>query len=172
MEEKKKKSIGFNIIKSDPTDGHGGFGVGALSLDNISPVFVDVEEKEAFVDIGAMHARSTVEKGIKFLPNKEEVPNGKPYWLVWVTIDRKEEGPYYAGVTACEMTVDRSIRRGYKSLPEHVNLMDKSMKRKIIVDKMDDSSKRVLGEFLKKHDQGLWDRSSDELKTSLLPEDK
>lgn len=37
MEEKKKKSIGFNIIKSDPTDGHGGFGVGALSLDNISP---------------------------------------------------------------------------------------------------------------------------------------
>lgn len=39
-----------------------------------------------------MHARSTVEKGIKFLPNKEEVPNGKPYWLVWVTIDRKEEG--------------------------------------------------------------------------------
>lgn len=74
-------------------------------------------------------------------------------------------------MTACEMTVDRSIRRGYKSLPEHVNLMDKSMKRKIIVDKMDDSSKRVLGEFLKKHDQGLWDRSSDELKTSLLPED-
>lgn len=68
------------------------------------------------------------------------------------------------------MTVDRSIRRGYKSLPEHVNLMDKSMKRKIIVDKMDDSSKRVLGEFLKKHDQGIWDRSSDELKTSLLPE--
>lgn len=78
MEEgKKKKSIGFNIIKSDPTDGHGGFGVGALSLDNISPVFVDVEEKEAFVDIGAMHARSVVEKGIKFLPNKEDVPNGK-----------------------------------------------------------------------------------------------
>ncbi|WP_416655166.1 YwhD family protein [Bacillus amyloliquefaciens] len=173
MEEgKKKKTIGFNIIKSDPTDGHGGFGAGSLSLDNISPVFVDVEEKEAFVDIGAMHARSVVEKGIKFLPNKDEVPNGKPYWLVWVTIDRKEEGPYYAGVTACEMTVDRSIRRGYKSLPEHVNLMDKSMKRRIIVDKMDDSSKRVLAEFLQKHDKGLWDRSSDELKTGLLPEEK
>ena len=89
--KKKKKTIGFNIIKSDPTDGHGGFGAGSLSLDNISPVFVDVEEKEAFVDIGAMHARSVVEKGIKFLPNKDEVPNGKPYWLVWVTIDRKEE---------------------------------------------------------------------------------
>jgi hypothetical protein len=32
MEEKKKKTIGFNIIKSDPTDGHGGFGAGALSI--------------------------------------------------------------------------------------------------------------------------------------------
>ena len=53
-------------MKNDSTDGHGGFGVGALSLENISPVFVDVLEKTAFVDIGAMHARSTVEKGIKF----------------------------------------------------------------------------------------------------------
>jgi hypothetical protein len=44
----------------------------------------------------------------------------------FIDLSRKEEGPYYAGVTACEMTVDRSIRRGYKSLPEHVNLMDKS----------------------------------------------
>lgn len=45
------------------------------------------------------------------------------------------------------MTVDRGIRRGYKSLPEHVNLMDKSMKRHIIIDKMDDSSKQVLAAF-------------------------
>ena len=29
MEEKKKK-LGFNIIKSDPTDGHKGYGKGAL----------------------------------------------------------------------------------------------------------------------------------------------
>lgn len=169
-ENKKKKGIGFNIIKSDPTDGHGGFGVGALSLDNISPVFVDIEEGEAFVDIGAMHARSVVEKGIKFLPNKEEVPNGKPYWLVWVTIDRKAEGNYYAGVTACEMTVDRSIRRGYKSLPEHVNRMDKSMKRHIMVDHMDDRSKDILSSFLKNHDKTMWEHSEQKLKDDLNAE--
>ncbi|MFC4321855.1 YwhD family protein [Litchfieldia salsa] len=165
--EKKKKSIGFNIIKSDPTDGHGGYGVGALSLDNVSPVFVDIDEEEVFVDIGAMHARSVVEKGIKFLPNKEDVPNGKPFWLVWVTIDRHVEGPYYAGVTACEMTVDREIRRGYKSLPEHVNKMDKSLKRKIMVEHMDDKSKTLLSTYLKNHDQGMWERSTEELKTGL-----
>ncbi|MBM6616798.1 YwhD family protein [Bacillus suaedaesalsae] len=168
-QEKKKKTIGFNIIKNDPTDGHGGFGAGgALSLENISPVFVDPEEGEAFVDIGAMHARSVVEKGIKFLPNKEDVPNGKLYWLVWVTIERLENGPYYAGVTGCEMTVDREVRRGYKILAEHVNLMDKSLKRKIIVNHMDEKSRKILADFLQKHDEGTWNRSSSQLKDDLL----
>ncbi|MDL0435299.1 MULTISPECIES: YwhD family protein [unclassified Niallia] len=168
MEEKKKKPVGFNIIKNDPTDGHKGFGIGSLSLENVSPVIIDVEAGEAVVDVGAMHARSAVEKGIKFLKEKEEVPNGKPYWLVWVTIDRKLEGPYYAGVTACDMTVDRSIRRGYKSLPEHVNKMDKSMKRHIMVDHMDDKSKKVLADFLINHDESLWNNSTDQLKKDLL----
>lgn len=167
MEENKKKKLGFNIIKSDPMAGHKGFGMGVLSLDNVSPVFVDIDAGEAFVDIGAMHARSMVEKGIKFLSNKEDVPNGKPYWLVWVTIDRQEEGLYYAGVTACEMTVDREIRRGYKSLPEHVNRMDKSLKRHIIVDHMDNKSKEILAGYLQKHDPGMWERSSEDLKKGL-----
>ncbi|WP_026572638.1 YwhD family protein [Bacillus sp. UNC438CL73TsuS30] len=169
MEEKKKK-VGFNIIKNDPTDGHRGYGKGALSLDNVSPVMIDVDAGEAEIDVGAMHARSAVEKGIKFLPNKDEVPNGKPYWLVWVTIDRNEEGPYYAGVTACEMTVDREIRRGYKSLPLHVNYMDKSLKRHIIVDHMDEKSKKVLAEFLRNHNADLWKNSSEELKKGLMDE--
>ncbi|ADF41979.1 MULTISPECIES: YwhD family protein [Priestia] len=167
MTQPKKKSIGFNIIKDDSTDGHGGYGVGALSLENISPVFVCPSDEEVFVDIGAMHARSVVEKGIKFLPNKDEVPNGKLYWLVWVTIDRKQEGPYYAGMTACEMTVDREIRRGYKSLPEHVNKMDKSLKRRIMVEEMDNKSKALLREFLKSHNEEIWTLSNDDLKEAL-----
>ncbi|KAB2332468.1 YwhD family protein [Bacillus mesophilum] len=163
----KKKSLEFNIIKNDPTEGHGGFGAGSFSLDNVSPVIIDVDAGEASIEIGAMHARSAVERGIKFLKTKEEVPNGKPYWLIWVTIDRKEGGPYFAGVTACEMTVDRSIRRGYKSLPEHVNRMDKSMKHHIIVDHMDAKSKEILAQFLKSHDESMWERSSDQLKKDL-----
>ena len=167
MEEKTKKKVGFNIIKNDPTEGPCGFVAGVLTLDNISPVIIDVEAGEAAVDIGAMHARSAVERGIKFLKSKEEVPNAKPYWLVWVTIETTQEGPLYAGVAACEMTVDRSIRRGYKSLPEHVNRMDKAMKRHIIVDHMDAPSKNVLAEFLKNHDAGMWERSSEKLKQDL-----
>ncbi|WAA11372.1 YwhD family protein [Fervidibacillus albus] len=172
MEEKKQnKSAQFTIIKNDPTDGHKSFGAGTLNLENVTPVFIDVEEKKAFIDFGAMHARSAVEKGIKFLPDKKEVPNGKPYWLVWVTIERNEEGPFYHGVTACELTVDRSIRRGYKSLPDHVNKMDKSLKGQMIVSHMDQSSKSVLAEFLKKQEKGMWERSSQKLHEDLATDE-
>jgi hypothetical protein len=81
-----------------------------------------------------------------------------------------QEGPYYAGVTACEMSVDREIRRGYKSLPEHVNRMDKSLKRHIIVDHMDDKSKKILSDFLQNHSQDMWNNSAEELKNGLAVE--
>lgn len=167
MEEKKKRKAEFTIIKNEKPGAHRGFGMGSINLNNVSPVIIDVEAGEAFVDMGAMHARSAVERSIKFLPDKAEVPNGKPYWLVWVTVGRTEEGPYYSGVTACEMTVDRETRRGYKSLPEHVNNMDRSLKGRIIVEHMDGKSKRVLREFLQNHDAGMWERSAEQLKADL-----
>lgn len=166
-EQKPKQKLGFTIIKDDPTDGHKGFGIGSLSLENVSPVIIDVEEQVATIEIGAMHARSPIERGIKFLPTREESANGKKYWLVWVTIEHKEEGPYYAGVTACEMVIDRSIRRGYKNFVEHMNKMDRSMKGRIIVDEMEDTSKKVLADFLEGHNKEMWNLSSAELHEGL-----
>ncbi len=165
--EKKKRKVEFTIIKNEPSGVHGSFGIGSINLSNVSPVIIDVEAGEAFVDMGAMHARSSVERGIKFLPNKEEVPNGKPYWIVWVTVGRKEEGPYIHGAAACEMTIDRETRRGYKLLPEHVNNMDRSIKGRFILEHMDKKSKQVLKEFLQNHDAGMWERSDEQLKTQL-----
>lgn len=169
-EEKPKQKMGFTIIKNDPTDGHNGFGIGSLSLENVSPVIVDVEEGTASVEIGAMHARSDVERGIKFTMDRADSDGGKPYWLVWVTIDHKENGPYYAGVTACEMVVNREKRRGYKILADHVNKMDKSMKRHIIVEHMDAPSKKVLASFLKQLNPELWERSEEQLRQDLFVE--
>lgn len=166
-EGKPKQKLGFTIIKDDPIDGHKGFGVGSLSLENVSPVIIDVEEGVATIEIGAMHARSDTERGIKFTTNREDSAGGKPYWLVWVTIDFNQAGPYYAGVTACEMVVNREKRRGYKLLADHVNRMDKSMKRNILVDFMDDKSKRILAEFLEGHNKALWDRSEPKLHIDL-----
>jgi len=167
-EEKPKQKMGFTIIKNDPTDGHKGFGIGSLSLENVSPVIIDIEEGTASVEIGAMHARSDVERGIKFTTDRADSEGGKPYWLVWVTIDHKADGPYYAGVTACEMVVNREKRRGYKVLADHVNKMDKSMKRHIIVEHMDAPSKKVLASFLAELNPDLWARSEEQLRQGLF----
>ncbi|MGE7998614.1 YwhD family protein [Lysinibacillus sp. NPDC093190] len=167
-EEKPKQKMGFTIIKNDPTDGHKGFGIGSLSLENVSPVIIDIEEGTASVEIGAMHARSDVERGIKFTTDRADSEGGKPYWLVWVTIDHKADGPYYAGVTACEMVVNREKRRGYKILADHVNRMDKSMKRYIIVEHMDARSKKVLSSFLEELNPDLWARSEEQLRQDLF----
>lgn len=166
-EEKPKQKVGFTIIKNDPTDGHKGYGIGSLSLENVSPVIIDIEEGTAKVEIGAMHARSDTERGIKFTTNREDSAGGKPYWLVWVTIDYKQDGPYYAGVAACEMVVNREKRRGYKILADHVNRMDKSMKRQILVDFMDDRSKEILKEFLQSHNPQMWEQSEQKLHQDL-----
>lgn len=172
MENEKKQKVGFNIIRDAPTDGHKGFGIGSLSLENVSPVIVDVEAEEAFIDVGAMHGRSQTERKIRFSPDRSTVPEegAKLYWLVWVTVGRKEEGLYYAGVGACEMVINRPERRGYKSMPEHVNHMDKSLKGKIIVDHMDDKSKKILAGFLKNYNEEFWRLSSGELKSALQAE--
>ncbi len=92
-----------------------------------------------------------MEKGIKFSANKEDVPNGRKCFLVWVAVDRKEEGPYYAGVAACEMWVDPAARRGWKILADHVNRMDKAMKRQVLLENLDDKEKGLLKEALQKN---------------------
>lgn len=165
----KKSSNPFTIIKDDPTDGDGGYGAGTISLENMSPVIVDPTENRAFVDMGAMHGRSEVERRVKFLPNKDEVPNGKLYWIVWVTVERGKNGPYYAGVCGSEIRVDRSIKRAYKSMPEHVTHMEKSLKGKVMLEHMDDHSKKLLKDFLVDFNGEMWNNSSDELK-EVLPE--
>ena len=68
------------------------------------------------------------------------------------------------------MVVNREKRRGYKLLADHVNRMDKSMKRQIIVDDMDDRSKKILEDFLKSHNAELWERSTPELHEGLRTE--
>ena len=66
------------------------------------------------------------------------------------------------------MVVNREKRRGYKILADHVNKMDKSMKRKILVDHMDAKSKKILADFLKNHDEDMWNNSDEQLHKELV----
>lgn len=166
-EKSKRQRQQFTIIKDDSTDGHGGYGSGSISLENMSSIIVDPNEGKAYVDMDAMHARSDVERRVRYYSDRSEVPDGLLYWIVWVTVETGENGPYYAGVAASELRIDRPNKRGYKQLGEHVNHMEQSLKGNIVVDHMDEESKQLLGEFLKTFETEMWENASDELKNSL-----
>ncbi|MDY0404526.1 YwhD family protein [Virgibacillus sp. 179-BFC.A HS] len=162
-----KKKNTFTIIKDDPNDGHGGYGAGTVSLENMSSIIVDPNEDRAYVDMAAMHARSDIERRVKYYPDKDAVPDGKLYWIVWVNVERGDNGPYYAGVAGSELRIDKPNKRAYKSMPEHVTHMEKALKGKIVVDHMDDKSKKLLGDYLSGFDADMWANSSQELKDAL-----
>jgi hypothetical protein len=161
------KNSGFNILSGNSTSGHGGYGVGIINLDNITPVIICPEDQTVEVDPGAMHARSKVERRIKFTTNREDSEGGKFYWLVWLNTDRGQEGPYYRAAGASEMVVNREKKRGYKILADHVTKMDKAMKGQVHLEDMDDASKKLLKDFLINHDAGMWERANPELKKQL-----
>ncbi|RKD23020.1 hypothetical protein BEP19_12380 [Ammoniphilus oxalaticus] len=163
LKNNKNKGMDLNIISK--TNTHGGFGAGMINLSNMSAVIIDGEE--AYIDIGALHAKSKIERGIKFLPQKDEVPNGRKCWIVWAAADRNENGPYYAGLTACEMLVDPEARRGWKILADHVNKMDAAMKRRYMLDELNDQEKATLRHMLEQHNVEMWANSPEELKNAL-----
>src|SRR5699024_873015 len=165
--DKNKSKQQFTIIKDDSTDGHGGYGAGSVSLENMSSIIVDPNEKTAYIEMAAMHARSDIERRVKYFPDKSEVPDGLLYWIVWVTIEAGENGPYYAGVTASELRVDKPNKRAYKSMPEHVKHMEQSLKGKIVVEHMDDESKTLLREFLQSFDANMWENADKSLAEGL-----
>ncbi|UHA75258.1 YwhD family protein [Paenibacillus sp. 481] len=161
-DKKVKKPLALNVVSGTK---HKGFGAGSIDLNNVSPVIID--EGRAYIDMGAMHAKSKVERGIKFSPNKEDVPNGRQCWIVWVAVDRGPEGAFYGGLSACEMLVDTEAKRGWKVLADHVNKMDYAMKRRVIADGLGDEEKAALRELLITHNAEWWERTPEEFKAQL-----
>jgi hypothetical protein len=157
-----KKKLSLNVVSNKE---HKGFGAGTIDLSQVSCIIID--EGEAYIDVGAMHAKSKIEKGIKFSPDKENVPNGRSAWIVWVAVDRNEGGTYYAGATSCEMLVDTEARRGWKILADHVNRLDASLKRKFMLDNIGEVEKAALRKLLMEHNQEWWDHSPQTLKDLL-----
>jgi hypothetical protein len=158
-----KKKLAFNIIKTETN--HGGFGGNAFDLNAMASVMI--ENDKAYIDMGAIHARSALEKGIKFSTNREDVPNGTRCWIVWVVSGRNENGVFYKGATACEMSIDREARRGYKILADHVNRMDYAMKGRYMVESLNDVEKGALKKLLMEHNPEMWGNSPETFKEQL-----
>lgn len=149
-----KKNISFTIMSDQKKHK-------TLDLSSIAPVIIDVTTKEAYVDMGALHARAKVERGIKFGTDLAEVPNGVPYVIVWVSSSQNENGPYIHGAGACRMTIDSEARRGYKLLADHVNSMDIAMKGRFRLNELTDEEKSLLKAFIQEYKPGIWENSSE-----------
>lgn len=160
--EVKKEKISLNVVSNKK---HRGFGAGSIDLSDVACVMID--QGIAYIDVGAMHAKSKIERGIKFSTNKEDVPNGRPCWVVWVAVERTEEGSYYAGAASCDMLIDSEAKRGWKLLPDHVNRLDASIKRKFKLDNIGPEEKAALKKLLVEHNEEWWNNSPDELKELL-----
>ena len=159
----KKPGFQFNIIKNDPLDGHRGQNFGSISLENIAPVYINIETQEAVLDIGGLHGKAEVEKRVKWIKDKTEAegPDAKEYFLVWVAVERSEEGPIYNGAGACYLMVNKEKRRGYKMMHEHINSLDDAIKGRIKLDVLDGQSKETLKHFLMNHNEEMWKISHD-----------
>ncbi|MEK4425092.1 YwhD family protein [Solibacillus sp. FSL K6-1523] len=161
----------FTIISNDSTDGDGGYGVGSIDLNNVTPVIIDCENEHVYIDVEALHGRSKIEKKVRFAPDLAHASDDYyRYWIVWVATQIGQNGPYYAGCTASEVRVskeERRIKLGYKSLPEQVNYLDKALKRKFILDHIDSNSKKLLYQFLSDFNEAYWEHSPEELKQQL-----
>lgn len=161
-----KKSMSLNIISSSTKSSkHKGFGAGSINLNNVSPIIID--RGEATIDIGAMHAKSKVERGIKFSADREDVVGGRQVWVVWVAVDKQPEGGSYAGATACEMWINEEDKKGWKILADHVNKLDYAIKRRIMLSELGSEDKAALKKLLSTHNEEWWDRSPEELKEAL-----
>jgi hypothetical protein len=159
-----KKKAEFHIIKSDRTT-HGGYHLGTLNINHLSSLLIDGDQVK--IDMGLIHAKSVVERGIRFTSQDDEVEGGKEYWVVWVAMDRNDQGPYYAGLAVCPMRINAETRRGWKNLAEHVNRMDDALKRRVKVEGLSAESKQALRQFLEQRDPAVWENSPTELKEAL-----
>lgn len=163
MEKKKGRQLDtLNVVSRTQ---HRGFGAGVLDLNSLSSVIIDGDE--AYIDLGAIHGKSKVEKRIKFSIDRESVPNGRLCWIVWVAVGKNEKGSYFAGATACEMLIDTEEGRGFKILADHVNRMDYAMKYRIMLDELSLAEKALLRGVLLAHNADWYANSSDELMQKL-----
>ena len=164
QQEPKKKLNALTVVSNKE---HKGFGAGALDLSKLSSIIIDGEE--AYIDMGAIHAKSRVEKGIKFTTNREEVPNGRKCWIVWVVVGRDDEDrKIYEGLTACEMSVDPEQRKGFKILADHVNRMDYALRGRVLLEDLNEQEKNALRNVLIANNQEIWDATPESIKQALV----
>lgn len=131
----------------------------------LSAVLVD--GTDVFVDNGAIHAKSRLEKGIRFVKDKSELKDPREVWVFWVTIGRVEGSEKgYKAIQGYPMYIDDAASMGYKSMADSVNSMDRVVRGTVDVSNVPKEVLARLMNFLKSRET-LWEHANKELQEVL-----
>ncbi|GAX88619.1 YwhD family protein [Effusibacillus lacus] len=135
---------------------------------SLSAVVIDGDT--VFVDNGAIHGKSRVERGIRFgASSPDQIPDGRRVVVVWVTLKKGEAGMGFNGVCAAiPFRIDAEAKLGYKNLPDQVNKMGDAMKGAVKLDTLEPEEVARLGNFLKEFRGGeLWNNTRPEVREAF-----
>lgn len=120
-----------------------------------------------FVDNGAIHAKSRVEMGIKFVEDKDAVPNPRHISGLWITLKRTPTGMGYNGAMPFELWIDAAAKLGYKKLSEQVNNMDKAVRGNVDLSRYSPEIIAKFGAFLESYRTDLWDNAPEPFRNAF-----
>lgn len=143
--------------------GHGN----ADGFENLTAVLIDGDD--IFIDNGAIHGKSRLERGVDFRAalKPEDVPNGRPVHVVWVTLKRYENGMGFNGICASTLVIDGETNIGYKPMGALVNQMSYVVKGKIDLQGVSEEQRKKLAAFLQEVRADLWANTPEEVKQTI-----
>lgn len=134
-------------------------------MKGLSALFVDGDQ--VFIDNGAIHAKSRLERGVTWVKTASEVVSGRMIQGIWITLHRFEHGQGYYGAMPFSLFIDENAHVGYKNLTEQVNHMDKAVRGTVKVDELDNETRLRIGSFLAMVREDLWTHASEEFRAAF-----
>ena len=137
-----------------------GFGE-VLAPETLVTVLIAAPDGTIALDPGALHGRSKIEQGLRFVATRDQVPNGERYWLIWVAValDSHNTLIRYKGVAVSECWVDGQAKLAYKNLPESVNRMSEVLRGDVNLKPLDADTRARVRQHLISMWPELWDQS-------------
>ncbi|GMA49440.1 hypothetical protein GCM10025857_07970 [Alicyclobacillus contaminans] len=135
------------------------------TLKGLSALFVDGDK--VFVDNGAIHAKSQLERSLTFVKSADELTDPRTVYVFWITLKRRDGQMGFHGAMPFVLLVDETNRLGYKSLAEQVNKMDKAVKGQVDVTGVPEAVVAAARDYLVRVRPDLWEHAAPEFRAAF-----
>ncbi|WP_042501298.1 YwhD family protein [Thermaerobacter marianensis] len=133
-------------------------------LGGLAAILVDGDQAQ--VAPGALHAKSPVEQGVRWVDDPAQVPHGRQYWVVWIA-QGGGAGRGIRGAVASPMWIDREAMVGYKHLAGHVNDMSRAMKGVVDLGGLTAAQRKAVGEAIRARAPQVWEATDPAVRAQL-----